>query len=119
MVTPTSLNGNGCAPALAMASVDAKHRPAIKVFMNASLLSRHSVGRRQRESYHLDGTPESVSALNADRSRCYWRCCFAILLPSGRLPIDADGALTDLRSGATLREDSLWAVLFGRASHKI
>src|SRR5215510_1520994 len=45
MVTPTSLNGNGCATALVATSVDASHRPAIKVFMQSSQLSRRSGGR--------------------------------------------------------------------------
>src|SRR5712691_10814560 len=45
MVTPTSLNGNGCATASVAASVDANKRPAIKVFMQSSQLSRRSDGR--------------------------------------------------------------------------
>src|SRR5262245_12485048 len=59
MVTPTSLNGNGCAFALPATMIDPKHRPAIKIFMNTSLLSRHSIGRRWRGHYHFAGRGES------------------------------------------------------------
>jgi hypothetical protein len=40
MATPASLNGACCATAVPAASVDARHNPAIKFLMNASLL-RH------------------------------------------------------------------------------
>ena len=40
MLTPASLNGACCATAVPVASVDASHNPAIRFFMNASLL-RH------------------------------------------------------------------------------
>jgi hypothetical protein len=74
--------------------------------MNASLLSRHSVGRRQREGYHLDGMPESLSVLmqiaHDPVLRSHLRSYFAIPLPSRRMPNDADGALTAFDAGATL-----------------
>src|SRR5436189_2259944 len=42
MVTPTSLNGAGCANAVPAASVEARNKPAIKLLMVSSLLRRHS-----------------------------------------------------------------------------
>src|SRR5882724_7583908 len=59
MVTPTSLNGNGCATASVAASVDASKRPAIKIFMQSSQLSRRSDGRV--------GTDDSTSPGGAPR----------------------------------------------------
>src|SRR5712691_12438266 len=43
MVTPTSLNGAGCAAAVPAASVDARNSPAIRAFMDASLVLYWSV----------------------------------------------------------------------------
>src|SRR3954447_14548525 len=85
MVTPTSLNGAGCATALAAASVDANKRPAIKLFMQSSQMSRRSDGRVGADAstlpgctprkplpvgdtnrYHTPGIPRAVTALRIE-----------------------------------------------------
>src|ERR1700680_3946048 len=60
MVRPTSLKGACCATGVPAVSVDASHKPAIKVLMDASLLRRHSLAGDRCGRYQLAGMRESL-----------------------------------------------------------